>query len=260
VGKLVPLANLPNGYAPAGNNATYPQVGTTSPPSGLNLLTLVSVNEARMNPPLFFRRAVKLTDAQSFSFSVCNPGSTCGLTITSENPVYVEGNYNAPGGSFAGADTPSAVLADAVTFLSVNWNDLISFNSPYNANKRVATTSYYRMAILAGKGISFPRPTVGAVYDDFGTDGGVHNFLRFIETWSGQTLNYSGSLVSFFFNQQSVGTYKDGAGTPAVYVPPSRGYKFDTNFLTPALLPPRTPTFRDINTLGFTQLIMPNQK
>ena len=256
--QLVPVAKLTNGAAVATGNAIYPQSGKTSPPSGINLTTQVSVNEARVNPPLFFRRAVKLTDAQSFAFTVCNPGSTCGLTITSENPVYVEGNYNAPGGSFAGADTPSAILADAVTLLSLNWNDLNSFNSPYADGGRGAATSFYRVAILGGKGLSFPKPTVGSVNQDFGTDGGVHNFLRYIENWGCCTLNYSGSLVSFFFNQQAVGTYKDGAS--AVYDPPNRGYNFDTNFLTPALLPPRTPKFRDINTLGFTQLIMPNQK
>ncbi len=259
---LVPSANLANDAQSiaAPNNVIFPTVGTTSPPSGDNLYSGISISEARLNAPLFFRRAVKLTDAQSFSFSVCASGATCGLTITSENPVYVEGNYNAPGGTFAGADTPSAILADAVTLLSVNWNDLNAFNNPYNSNNRAAVTSYYRMAVLAGKGVSFPAPTTGSVYVDFGTDGGVHNFLRYIEDWGCCTLNYSGSLVSFFFNEQGVGTYKDGATTPAVYSPPTRGYNFDTNFLTPALLPPRTPTFRDINTLGFTQLIMPNQQ
>jgi hypothetical protein len=251
--------NMANGASAAGNNSIRPGTGNTSAGTGTTLLTTVTTNEARVNPPLFFRRAVKLTDAQTISLGNC-PGTTnpCGLTITAENPIYVEGNYNATGGSFAGADTPSAILADAVTFLSVNWNDLSSFNSPYSDSGRAAVTSYYRMAILAGKGISFPKPTTGSVNYDFGTDGGVHNFLRYIENWSNQTLNYSGSLVSFFFNEQAVGTYKDGAS--AVYDPPSRGYNFDTNFLTPTLLPPRTPTFRDINTLGFTQLIMPNQQ
>jgi len=271
--QLVPLANLANtsAYGAATGNNTlcnniagapqYPTVGNTSTaagPTGTNLLCQESVNEARLNPPLFFRRAVKLTDAQSFSFSVCATGATCGLTIASENPVYVEGNYNAPGGSFSGADTPSAILADAVTLLSVNWNDVNSFNSPYSDSGRTAVTSFYRMAILAGKGLAFPQPTTGSVAQDFGTDGGLHNFLRYIENWSCCTLNYSGSLVSFFFNEQLVGTYKEGASV--VYDPPTRGYNFDSNFLTPALLPPRTPTFRDINTLGFTQLIMPNQQ
>ncbi len=265
--QLVPPTNLAGGATGVqGNNLIYPQAGNTSlaPTTGTTLYSLVSVAEARLNPPLFFRRAVKLTDAQSFSFGVCASGATCGLTITSENPVYVEGNYNAPGGNFSGADTPSAILADAVTLLSVNWNDINSMTpSPYDCTNaaRSAVTSYYRMAILAGKGLAFPEPTVGSVGQDFGTDGGLHNFLRYVENWgagSGETLNYSGSLVSFFYNEQGVGTYKDGAN--AVYDPPTRGYTFDSNFLTPSLLPPRTPSFRDINTLGFTQLIMPNQQ
>ena len=101
-------------------------------------------------------------------------------------------------------------------------------------------------------------PPVGSTPQDFGTDGGVHNFLRYIENWGTNNANlaYNGSIVSFFFNEQAVGLYKC---CTTVYSPPGRGYAFDTNFLTPALLPPRTPTFRDINTLGFTQLILPNQ-
>jgi hypothetical protein len=35
-----------------------------------------------------------------------------------------------------------------------------------------------------------------------------------------------------------------------VYSPPTRGYSFDVEFLDPALLPPKTPMFRDINTTG----------
>jgi len=44
-----------------------------------------------------------------------------------------------------------------------------------------------------------------------------------------------------------------------VYSPPSRGYNFDTDFLTPSLLPPRTPMFRDLNTLTFRQILRPTQ-
>jgi hypothetical protein len=43
-----------------------------------------------------------------------------------------------------------------------------------------------------------------------------------------------------------------------VYSPPTRGYNFDSDFLTPALLPPRTPMFRAINTIGFTEYVLPN--
>ena len=36
-----------------------------------------------------------------------------------------------------------------------------------------------------------------------------------------------------------------------VYGAPTRGYNFGVEFLTPSLLPPKTPMFRDVNTTGF---------
>jgi hypothetical protein len=218
----------------------------------------ISIPEARVNPPLFFRRALKLVNGQTINLGNCSGGAVvCGLTVVAENPVYVQGSYNAPGNTFGvapGTHVAAAVLADAFTFLSINWNDIISFTQPYNQAGRNAATSWYRLAIVAGKGISFPQPAGTA--QDFGTDGGVHNFLRYLENWGGQTLNYRGSIVSFYSNRQAVGTFKC---CTTVYSPPTRGYNFDVDFLTPILLPPKTPMFRDVDITGFSQLIMPNQ-
>jgi len=57
-------------------------------------------------------------------------------------------------------------------------------------------------------------------------------------------------------NRQAVGIYKC---CDVVYGAPTRGYVFDDEFLTPSLLPPRTPMFRDINTLSFRQVLRPTQ-
>jgi hypothetical protein len=237
-------AGVLTGVAPPG--------GGIIPSAATRMQTQVLMPEARVNPAIFFTRALKLVHGSTINIGNCG-AVPCGLTITAENSVYIQGDYNAPGGSFAGANAPASVLADAVTLLSNSWTDVSSYNFPYTPGSRPGTTSWYRLAIVAGKGLSFPH--VAGTNDDFGTDGGVHNFLRFLEGWGG-TLNYRGSIVSFYYNMQAVGTYKCCA---TVYGPPTRGYNFDTNFLTPALLPPRTPTFRDINTLGFTQLILPTQ-
>ena len=145
------------------------------------------------------------------------------------------------------------MIGDAVSVLSDNWNDVNSFAGPYNLAVRTATTSYYRAAIIGGKGVAFPE--VDGV-QDFGTDGGVHNFMRELENWGSVNMNYTGSLVCLFTNRQAVGLYKSGGG---VYSPPVRNYTFDNNFLQPSLLPPRTPLFRDVNTTGFTQLLSPTQ-
>jgi hypothetical protein len=218
--------------------------------------------EARENVPLFFRRALKVVNGASINLGTCPDGVPCGLTIASENPVYVQGDFNAgAGGNFAGPHVGASVVADALTLLSNNWNDINSFACPYGlgggvCNFRQAATTTYRLAVAAGKGISFPQPAGYATYQDFGTDGGTHNFLRMVENWGGQALFYHGSIVSFYYNRQATGVYKC---CTTVYSPPSRGYNFDSDFLTPSLLPPRTPMFRDVNTVGFSQMILPNQ-
>jgi hypothetical protein len=184
-----------------------------------------------------------------------------GFTVASENPLYVLGDYNSssadPMWANAGAIEPShsaaSVIADAVTTLSNNWSDLTSFQHPTASGSRVASTTYYRMAISAGKNINFPlpawvAPTAGNSYD-FGTDGGLHNFLRLLENWSNQTLNYKGSLVSMYYSTYATGAFKDNTD----YSPPARNYIFDPLFADQNNLPPGTPMFRDVDSLSYRQ-------
>lgn len=265
------------GIVPNPNCTASPGLSATAPWPGDYI---VDPEEARENPPLFFRRALKLVNGSSINLGTCPDGEPCGLTIVSENPVYVQDDFNAPAGgngNAANAHIATSVIADSVTLLSDTWNDVNSFIFPYYSGScpgsnppqggtwgtcgRNATTTNYRFAVVAGKGISFPQPSTcgtGSCYDDFGTDGGVHNFIRMLENWGGQTLYYRGSVVSFYYSRQGIGVYKDGLNN-TVYSPPSRGYQFDSDFLTPALLPPRTPMFRDVNTVGFTQVVLPTQ-
>ena len=219
---------------------------------------VIHANEARENPNPLFRRAVKLVNGADLidNLDQCPGGVTCGLTVAAENPVYIQGSLNCPGCAgnvFNNKDVGVSVIGDAVSVLSDAWNDVNSFAGPYNYGFRVATTSYYRTAIVGGKGVPFPE--LDGV-KDFGTDGGVHNFMRELENWGAVNMNYTGSLVCLFTNRQAVGVYKSGGN---VYSPPVRNYSFDTNFLDPSLLPPRTPLFRDVNTTGFTQLLSPTQ-
>jgi Tfp pilus assembly protein PilX len=243
-------------------SATCPAV--TAPSKVWQMTEIIHANEARQNPNPLFRRAIKIMDGNLLTALGTCPGSVpCGLAIATENPAYIWGDFNAnsAGGGFNDTNVAVSVNADAVTLLSNNYNDVNSFAFPFDnsgggpaGNKITAVTTYYRTAIMAGKGISFPQPA--GTNQDFGTDGGVHNFLRFNEDWSGQTLNYRGSIISMYTSRQATGTYKC---CTTVYSAPSRGYNFDTEFLTPSLLPPRTPLFRDVNTTGFSQLLLPNQ-
>lgn len=219
--------------------------------------------EARENPPVFFRRALKIVDGATINlgaacYGAAPPNPPCGISIASENPVYIQGEFNDGGvntSAFTGSSVSASVAADSVTLLSDDWNDVNSFISPYNPALRNAVTTTYRVAIIAGKGIPFAQPA-GTV-QDYGTDGGLHNFLRFEENWGSASLDYRGSLVSFFYSVQGIGPYKC---CNTVYGAPNRVYSFDENFtLGPQWLPPRSPTLRSINTVSFTQELMPTQ-
>ena len=212
--------------------------------------TDVTATIARVNKPVFFRRALKLVHGATMNFGM-NGAIPWGLAVACENPLYIQGDYNA-NGTFNGPHNASSVLADAVTLLSNNWNDINSFNSPHDPGGRNSATTWYRTAIISGKGRSFPQPA--NTPQDFGTDGGMHNFFRLMENWGGTTLNYRGSVISLYYNRQAVGLYKCCTN---VYSPPTRGYNFDTDFLDPNLLPPDPPGFVDINITGFTRMMTP---
>jgi Tfp pilus assembly protein PilX len=247
------------GGIPSYNGASgqVPPCATPCAPAPLNAsarpTTSVSRADAQVNRAILFRRALKLVHGRDIRPSY---GIT-GLTIVAENPVYVLGDWNtANGGSsnFDGTHAATSVMADAVTLLSNNWNDDTSFSDPYApGNRDREEETWYRLAIISGKGQSFSQPAGTAT--DFGTDGGAHNFLRYLEDGD-QPVNYRGSMATFFYNRQAVGTFKCCA---TVYVAPTRKYAFDIDFLDPALLPPNTPMFRDLNTVGFAQEMRPGR-
>lgn len=240
----------------------------------------LSAGKAEKNAVIFFRHALRLVNgslgnlpplATANCSTAQGANGSGGFSVTSENPVYVLGSYNASaagGSSFndllGQCHVPSAVMADAVTLLSNSWNDLESFNYPTAVGNRNASTSYYRMAIMGGSNIPFQTYTSGTtsgIYgysypQDFGTDGGVHNFLRYLENWGGQTLYYRGSIVDFYYSRQATGVYKC---CTTVYSPPTRGYNFDTDFNSIATLPPGTPRFTTVNALGFQQIVQAMQ-
>jgi len=216
------------------------------------------------------RHALKLVDGTMGNLPQ-PPGAAPGVggfTVGSENPVYIEGDYNSSaadpmwgGGAVEPPHAAAAIIADAVTMLSNNWEDsgsttgpvYGSLYSPLVTNGGVtgqsAATTYYRVAIAAGKTIAFNNTTSNPTWA-YGMDGGVHNFLRFLEDWSGQVLNYKGSLVSLYWNTYATGTFKC---CNLVYHPPVRNYVFDPMFSQPQNLPPGTPMFRNVDQLTYRQ-------
>ncbi len=179
--------------------------------------------------PVNERRAIRLKNGSQIA-----PG---GLTIVSDDAIYIQGDFNtgATGGTWPDSDAagasndpakptipgytrqPCAVIADAVILLSNNWNDS---DSTKDVSQRVATNTTYNTAIISG---IVPSGTAGGNYS-----GGVENFPRFLEDWTGDTLTYYGSMVELFPSKYFTGAW----GKSNVYNPPTRNWYFDTNFYT----------------------------
>jgi hypothetical protein len=156
-----------------------------------------------------------------------------GLTVASQNPVYVQGDFNTGGAPPSNASpsdpttpqtsgysrAPASILTDAVNILSNSWNDANSFAG---TSSRVASSTTVNAAIVSGIVPTAPAGGDGAY------SGGAENFPRFLEDWSHATLTYYGSMIELYKSQQSIGEW----GKANVYSPPTRQWYFDNNFKT----------------------------
>jgi len=153
-----------------------------------------------------------------------------GLTIVSNNPVYIQGDFNTggnpPSNSGLAADAvtpqvagytraPCSILGDAINILSNSWNDALAGTAP------AASDTTVNAAIVSG---IVPTAPVGG---DGSYSGGAENFPRFLEDWSGQSFTYYGSMVELYKSQQSTGKW---TCCNPVYSPPIRQWYFDNNF------------------------------
>jgi hypothetical protein len=167
-----------------------------------------------------------------------------GLTVATPDPAYIRGDYNTTSDgthfSKAGGNTtytlPASVCADAITILSTQWND--SNSALTNVTSRVAGDTTVNAAFLSGI-----VPTSTAAYS-----GGVENFPRFLEDWTGKTFTYNGSMVVMFNSRIATHVWPN---TGKVYNPPTRDWYFDTNFYDKDKLPPGTPQILFIERLAW---------
>lgn len=158
-------------------------------------------------------------------------GSTLnsGLSIASENPIYTVGNFNSVD------KKPAALMADAITFLSSSWNDVMGDSSKA---KRVAVATTVNASYLTGNVNTTP-----ANYN-----GGFENLPRFLENWSGKNFTWKGSAVNLWNSKQAIGLW---GGT--YYTPPNRVWAYDVDLDDPNKLPPETPAIRVFQRTGWQQ-------
>jgi len=151
-----------------------------------------------------------------------------GLTVVSENPVYIQGDYNTGGtppsdsGTYTSPTVSgytrknSAVYADAINILSGAWVDT---NSTSSISSRIATSTTVNTALVTGE-----VPSGGGKYS-----GGGEGFVRFLEDWqkNSNTFTYYGSMIELFNSVTAVGSYSSSA---SIFKPAGLHWYYDTNF------------------------------
>lgn len=164
------------------------------------------------------------------------------FTLATDAPLYIQGDYNTVGWK------PSALMGDAVTFLSNNWTDAAH---ALLAQPVVTGPMTVYAAIAAGHSATpCDWQVAGCSSPPYG--GGLENFPRFLENWggssSGQYLHYRGSLVSLFESAQA---NKHLWSWRSYYNPPQRDWQFDLRFQDPNNLPPGTPNAGSVAQIAF---------
>ncbi len=142
-----------------------------------------------------------------------------GLTLVSNDPVYIKGDYNTVD------KKPAAVICDAVNILSNNWDDAKDMFS-----QRYASDTEVNSAFISG---IVPTPDGGGNYS-----GGLENYPRLNEKWSGKDLKIRGSFVELWLSQIAKGEWRYGS---PVYEAPYRDWDYDIDFNDSSKLPPFTP-------------------
>ncbi|MDP0501905.1 MAG: hypothetical protein Q7P63_17565 [Verrucomicrobiota bacterium JB022] len=168
-----------------------------------------------------------------------------GLTIATNNAMYVAGHFNANGTITADSNSkpdrtteaPASLVADAVTILSSNWE---ANNNAYRSKKahqdRPAAHTEISAAILTGFAPSYRETSTGSGYS-----GSMANFIRYLEDWGyylsdHRDLAIRGSQVCLFDSEVAEEHWH---GNSNVYWPPDRLFGYNTMFNT--RMPPLTP-------------------
>lgn len=193
----------------------------------------------------------RVTSGQSLIPSY-GPGGN-GLTIATNAPVYIKGNFNADGSNITAtgsattpddgkdgsaghtsSESPVCIAADAVTILSNSWNDATSLST----GKPAATDTEVAAALLVGL-----QPT-----SDTANSGGAHNLPRFLENWKDIYATIRGSLVTMYSCKVATQPW-----STSYYGAPNRNWGFDKIFQN-GNYPPITPKVMSYRRVDFTDL------
>jgi Tfp pilus assembly protein PilX len=191
------------------------------------------------------------------------------LTLASDQGIYIQGDYNNYAYTEnlgvitnAGAKQPAAVLGDTITVLSNQCLDTTTrqLNCGVVATAAIPTVTaqtevHAAFATNQDSSCGDASFTIGGAYCTdrlnqynsrtsssksiyFG--GGLQNYIRMLESWTGQRFLYRGSMIKLDTPLEYNGPYITGTSAN-YYNIPIRDFGFDTDFNNFDKLPPLTP-------------------
>ena len=217
--------------------------------------TLVTPQVAKANRPILFRRALKLANAATLVTTGIQ-----GLTIASENPAYVAGKLE----------------RDLGDLDRCSRGDLDHRRRGHAAVSQLGRQRFVQQSLQCRRpaaicGFVLPGGDHCRQGPDLPAAVGRRRHIRDRRRRAQFSALPRGRLIRRRQPDQLPRVAGDvllqpPGGRPVqvlrrriVYSVPVRAYSFDTDFLDPSLLPPLTPVFRDLNTLGFSQEMRPGR-
>ena len=152
-------------------------------------------------------------------------------TVATDNPIYIFGDFNT-------INTQGvALVGDAMNILSEGFTSRTNCTS--NAPAAFADTNVYA-AFFSGN----------VTASGAGPSGGLHNYPRFHESWSGRTLYIRGAFIKLWNSVQAPSPLPC---CQPIYSPPVRQWGWDTRFNDPDFWPPYIPSVYSVERVGFVE-------
>lgn len=173
---------------------------------------------------------VRLFNGANLSSTISGSPAIEGLTVVTNQALYVQGDYNTINKKSA------ALISDSINVFSNNWDDANSTCSTFPSctppayTARVASNTTINAAIVSGSVIS----------------DGIHNVTRLHENWYSsprKSLTITGSFISTSAPTKTNNLMINAPAVDATYSPPNRYFNFDTTFNNPNTLPPAAARF-----------------
>jgi Tfp pilus assembly protein PilX len=277
----------------AHNNALFNAADVSN--GGIVLFLSVKASDATTTPLANTHRyGVRIFDSANLNtrggtFVRPNSADPTGLTVVSDQAVYVQGNYNYYPSMTLSTKLPAAVLGDTLNVLSQSWevpvivdknkdiqyqynNDRKTGGSLAAARNLQPADGYFIKGNVTLQCPTSPCPQFTGVAT-FGINaaflagvdvttvghynGGLENYPRFHEDWSPggtqRALNYRGSFVSLGTPQYANGEWCGTGATCNIYDPPARNWDYDASFNDANFLPPLTPQVNLLRQQLFTR-------